>query len=271
MARIAVLQMTSGIDPEVNFQSIRAAAVEAHQAGAQMLFAPEMAMLLDRNRERAGKHIDAESSAHWPDRLANIAEEYELHLIVGAPVAGPDDKRLNRLFYCPPSGERPQIYDKMHMFDVDLDTGESWRESAAYRSGREVVVIKDTPVGRLGLTICYDIRFAALFDALGQRKCDCIAIPAAFTVSTGRAHWHTLVRARAIEATAFVVAAAQVGTHEDGRTTYGHSLVVDPWGKVVLDMGGEEPGLAVVDLDLGRIDEVRRQVPSLANRCSIPN
>jgi predicted amidohydrolase len=132
------------------------------------------------------------------------------------------------------------------------------------------VTLEDTPVGRLGLTVCYDLRFPALFGALGDRMCDAIAVPAAFTRPTGAAHWHVMLRARAIEAQAFVIAAAQVGTHEDGRETYGHSLVVDPWGEVLLDMGGETPGLAFCDIDLARVAEVRAQVPSLANRRQIP-
>ncbi|HEU4652152.1 MAG TPA: nitrilase-related carbon-nitrogen hydrolase, partial [Croceibacterium sp.] len=160
-------------------------------------------------------------------------------------------------------------YDKIHMFDVKLATGEAWRESAAYAPGEEVVTAK-TPVGRLGLAVCYDVRFPALFEALGHRLCDVIAIPAAFTVPTGQAHWHLLQRARAVEASAFVVAAAQVGEHADGRRTFGHSLVVDPWGEVLLDMGGEQPGLGLVDIDLAKIAEIRRQLPSLANRRTIP-
>jgi predicted amidohydrolase len=166
-------------------------------------------------------------------------------------------------------GEIVARYDKIHMFDVALATGESWRESAAYAPG-EKVATADTPLGRLGLTVCYDLRFPALFEALGRQSCDIIAIPAAFTVPTGQAHWHVLQRARAIEASAFVVAAAQVGLHEDGRRTYGHSLVVDPWGEVLLDMGGDEAGLGFAEIDLARIAEVRAQLPSLANRRAIP-
>jgi predicted amidohydrolase len=162
------------------------------------------------------------------------------------------------------------IYDKIHMFDVDLASGESWRESNAYRAGRAVMSVEDTPVGKLGLAVCYDLRFPALFGALGDRACDAIAVPAAFTKPTGAAHWHVLLRARAIEASAFVIAAAQVGRHEDGRETYGHSLVVDPWGEVLLDMGGEVPRLGLCDIDLGRIAAVRAQVPALANRREIP-
>src|SRR5690606_23926142 len=148
-------------------------------------------------------------------------------------------------------------------------TGEAWRESAAYAPGEDVVTAQ-TPVGRMGLTVCYDIRFPALFEALGRQSCDAISIPAAFTVPTGKAHWHLLQRARAVEASAYVVAAAQVGEHADGRRTYGHSPVIDPWGEVVLDMGGDRPGLAFAELDPRRIAEVRRQLPSLANRRPIP-
>ena len=154
------------------------------------------------------------------------------------------------------------------MFDVDLATGESWRESNAYAAGDAVVTV-ETPLGRLGLAICYDIRFPALFEALGRAQCDLIAIPAAFTVPTGKAHWHLLQRARAVEASAFVIAAAQVGRHEDGRTTYGHSLVVDPWGEVLLDMGETEAGIGFAELHPERIADVRAQLPSLANRRDI--
>ena len=271
MTRIAVLQMTSAIDPEANFQAIFRALAEAREGGANMLFTPEMSLLLDRDRERASPKIHAQERSPFPARLANAAEDQGVWLTVGVPVRLPDDRLANRQWVFPDSGETPYRYDKIHMFDVTLAGGESWRESNAYRPGEQVVTVDDTPVGRLGLTICYDIRFPALFEALGNRKCDCIAIPAAFTRPTGAAHWHTLVRARAIEASAFVVAAAQVGAHEDGRETYGHSLVVDPWGEVLLDMGGEEPGLGFVDIDLTRIEAVRRQVPSLANRREIAN
>ena len=156
------------------------------------------------------------------------------------------------------------------MFDVTLASGETWRESAAYAPGEEVVVVEGTPVGRLGLTICYDVRFPALFEQLGRRFCDVIAIPAAFTVPTGQAHWHLMQRARAVEASAWVVAAAQVGEHADGRRTYGHSLVVDPWGEVVLDMGGDAPGLAFAEIDPQRTADIRAQLPSLANRRPVP-
>lgn len=270
MSRIAVLQMTSGVDPEVNANAIIAAMADAREDGADMLFAPEMALLLDRDRQRAAGSIDTESYSELADRLCDAAREYATWATFGLPVRLDNGKLANRSLLIAPSGEFAGQYDKMHMFDVDLASGESWRESNAYQPGEALSVTDNTPVGRLGLTICYDIRFPALFDALGRDECDMIAIPAAFTVPTGAAHWHTLVRARAIEASAFVVAAAQVGEHADGRTTYGHSLVVDPWGEVLLDMGGEEAGLGFADIDPARIAKARAQVPSLANRRAIP-
>ena len=184
---------------------------------------------------------------------------------------GADGRFANRSLVIGPDGTVRARYDKIHMFDVDLASGESWRESNAYAPGEELGVAEGTPLGRLGLAVCYDVRFPALFEALGQRGCDAIAIPAAFTVPTGKAHWHLLQRARAVEASAFVIAAAQVGRHEDGRETYGHSLVVDPWGEVLLDMGGSEAGLGLAEIDPARIAEVRGQLPALANRRAIPN
>ncbi len=271
MPRIAVLQMCSGIDPERNFFAIRDAAFAAREGGAEMLFTPEMSLLLDRDRARAAPHIVPQDETPFVPLLADLARQTVQTIAVGSmAVAVPGDRNANRSMLFTPGGETPLTYDKIHMFDVDLANGESWRESNAYRPGDEVVSAEDTPVGRLGLTVCYDLRFPALFGALGDRACDAIAVPAAFTKPTGEAHWHVLLRARAIEASAFVIAAAQVGKHEDGRETYGHSLVVDPWGEVLLDMGGEEPGLAFCDIDLGRIAEVRAQVPSLANRRAIP-
>jgi len=156
-------------------------------------------------------------------------------------------------------------YDKIHLFDVDLPTGESWRESAVYQAGTGAVLVNGTPVGKLGLTICYDVRFPALFARIAEAEADLISVPAAFTVPTGRAHWHVLLRARAIEAGLFVVAAAQVGRHEDGRATFGHSLVVDPWGEVLLDMG-EETGVGFAEIDPARIAEVRARIPALNHR-----
>ena len=237
-----------------------------------MLFTPEMALMLDKQKSRAADKVFPEADSASLERLREVAAREGIWLALGSlPVALEDGRWANRSLVINAQGEIAARYDKMHMFDVTLDTGESWRESSTYAPGEEVVVCEGTPVGRLGLAICYDVRFPALFEALGRRKCDVIAIPAAFTVPTGEAHWHLLQRARAVEASAFIVAAGQCGEHEDGRRTYGHSLVVDPWGDVVLDMGGEGACLSFAEINSARIAGVRKQLPSLANRRDIPN
>ncbi len=264
--RIAVLQMTSGIDPLANAQTLVGAIGASAMGGAVMLFTPEMSGLIDRDRARARPSIVPEGQSPVLAAVREAAAAAGVWVSIGSiPVLRDDGRFANRTLVIDSSGEIVARYDKIHMFDVDLATGESWRESAAYAPGEEVVTVK-TPIGRVGLTICYDLRFPALFEALGKARCDVIAIPAAFTRPTGAAHWHVLQRARAIEASAFVVAAAQVGQHEDGRETYGHSLVIDPWGDVLLDMGGEQAGLSFVELDPERIATVRAQLPSLANK-----
>ena len=268
MPRVALLQMTTGIDPAANAQAIVAAAQDAAAGGAAMLFTPEMSGLLDRNRDRAAAQITSEAQDNTLAAVKAAAKASGIWIAVGSLAVRRDDGRFaNRSLLISNEGEIAARYDKIHMFDVNLATGESWRESSAYAPGQEVVTAQ-TPLGRLGLTICYDVRFPALYEELGRQKCDCIAIPAAFTVPTGRAHWHIMQRARAIEASAFVIAAAQTGTHEDGRQTYGHSLVIDPWGDILLDMG-ESRGLGFAEIDLARIEDVRRQLPSLANKQAI--
>ncbi len=270
MPRIAVLQMTAGIDPADNARGLAEAVAQAAQGGATMLFTPEMSGMLDRDRKRAASSIVREEDSPVLAKVRECAREHGIWVSLGSLALDAGGGRwANRALVIDPTGAIVARYDKIHMFDVDLDSGENWRESNAYQPGSQLVTVPGTPVGTLGLTICYDIRFPALFDALGRKGCDVIAIPAAFTVPTGAAHWHVLQRARAIEASAFVVAAAQAGEHEDGRRTYGHSLVVDPWGEVLLDMGGEKPGLGFCDIDLARVAEVRAQVPSLANRREI--
>ncbi|MEM1053273.1 MAG: nitrilase-related carbon-nitrogen hydrolase, partial [Pseudomonadota bacterium] len=188
MPRIAVLQMTSGIDPEANFSAIEDAIRDAATQRAAILFTPEMAVLLDRKRSRATPWIAGSGPGKLIKRCGELAQSLGVDLCIGSmPVPGDQDKFANRSFYFPASGAPSVTYDKMHMFDVELSTGESWRESSAYSAGNEVVTIEETPLGRLGLTICYDMRFPALFEALGQRACDVIAVPAAFTKPTGAA------------------------------------------------------------------------------------
>lgn len=269
MSRVALFQMTSGIDPDANAAAIVAAIADARAGGALMLFTPEMSGLLDRKRPRAAANIRTEQDDRVLAQVREAAAREGIWVHLGSlAVVREDGGWANRAFVIDDQGEVRARYDKLHMFDVDLATGESWRESSAYAAGDEVVTV-ETPFGRLGLSICYDIRFPALYEALGQARCDVIAIPAAFTVPTGKAHWHVLQRARAIEASAYVLCAAQVGRHEDGRETYGHSLAIDPWGEVLLDMGGEAPGLGYAEIDPARIAEIRAQLPSLANRRAI--
>ncbi len=270
MARIALFQSRTGIDPAANAAALVDAVESAAAGGAEILFTPEMSGLLDRDGARAAKVLRSEDQDEVLATCRDAASRHGLWLHIGSLAVRTEDGKLaNRAFLIDSAGEIRARYDKIHLFDVDLPTGESWRESAVYRAGSEAVVADGTPVGRLGLSICYDLRFPALFAKLAEAGAQVIAVPAAFTVPTGRAHWEVLLRARAIEAGVFVVAAAQSGRHEDGRETYGHSLVVDPWGQVVLDMN-DETGVGFADLDLSRIDEVRGRIPALAHRRPIP-
>ena len=270
MTRIALFQSNSGIDPEANARALLKAIDEAAAAGAEMLFTPEMSGLLDRDSERARQNLRREDDDLVLAACREAAKRNHIWLNLGSlAVLVANGKVANRGFVIDREGNVRARYDKIHLFDVDLPTGESWRESAVYSAGQGAVLANGTPVGKLGLTICYDLRFPALFARIAEANADLISVPAAFTVPTGHAHWHVLLRARAIEAGLFVVAAAQVGRHEDGRQTFGHSLVVDPWGEVVLDMG-EKKGVGFADIDLSRISEVRSRIPALNHRKPIP-
>ncbi|QNE33355.1 carbon-nitrogen hydrolase family protein [Sphingomonas sp. NBWT7] len=261
--------MTSGIDPAANADVIVRAIDEAAQGGAAMLFTPEMSGLLDRDRVRAARSIVAEEDDRVLAAVRDAAARTGIWVHIGSLAVRRADGRLaNRGFLIDGSGSIRARYDKIHLFDVDLPTGESWRESAAYAGGEAAVVV-DTPLGRLGLTICYDLRFPDLFRSLSDAGATILTVPAAFTRPTGAAHWHILLRARAIEAACFVIAAAQTGAHADGRATFGHSLAVDPWGEVVADLG-ETAGLAFVPIDRERIGEVRARIPVLDHRRAIP-
>lgn len=269
--RAALFQMTSGIDPAANAAAIVEMIARAKGEGADMLFTPEMAGYLDRDRARAAATLRCQADDGVLAAVRDAAARKGLWVHIGSlPLKDEraDGRWANRSFLIDDTGAIRATYDKIHLFDVDLATGESWRESSAYGPGEQVVAA-DTPWGRMGFSICYDMRFPDLYRALTNAGATILLAPAAFTVPTGQAHWHVLLRARAIEAGCFLIAAAQVGNHADGRTTYGHSLVVDPWGDVLLDMG-ETAGLALVDLDLSRIDAVRGRVPAIANRRPIP-
>lgn len=267
--KLALLQMTSGIDPARNARTITEAVAEAAGAGAKLLFTPEMSGLVDRDRARAAAAVRTEDEDIVLSSAREAAARHGIWVHLGSLALRRDDGKLaNRGFVIDDSGAIRARYDKLHLFDVDLPTGESWRESASYTAGDAASVVA-TPVGALGLSICYDLRFAGLYAALSDAGATILAVPAAFTQPTGAAHWHVLLRARAIESAAFVVAAAQTGEHQDGRYTYGHSLVIDPWGEVVLDMG-TAPGIGFCTIDPARIAEVRARVPVIAHRRAIP-
>ena len=269
--RAALFQMTSGTDPAANAAAIVAMAARARGEGADMLFTPEMAGYLDRDRARAAATLRSQADDAVLAAVREAAAREGLWIHIGSlPLKDEraDGRWANRSFLIDDTGAIRAQYDKIHLFDVDLATGESWRESSVYGPGEQVVAA-DTPWGRMGFSICYDMRFPDLYRALTNAGATILLAPAAFTVPTGQAHWHVLLRARAIEAGCFVIATAQVGAHADGRVTYGHSLVVDPWGEVLLDMG-EAGGLGLVDIDLTRLGDVRARVPAIANRRAIP-
>lgn len=266
MVRIALFQSCTGIDPAANSQALVEAIGQASAGGAEMLFTPEMSGLLDRDSERASESLRLEEDDEVLAACCNAASRHGVWVHLGSLAVRTEDGKLaNRGFVIDLRGIVRARYDKIHLFDVDLPTGERWRESAVYRAGEGAVLANGTPVGRLGLTICYDLRFPALFSRLFEAGAQAVTVPAAFTVPTGRAHWEVLLRARAIESEMFVIAAAQSGRHADGRDTHGHSLVISPWGDVLLDMG-EGTGVGFADLELSQVDDVRRRIPVLEHR-----
>jgi predicted amidohydrolase len=268
--KIALFQMTSGVDPAANATLLADAVHQAAAAGAAMLFTPEMSGLVDRDRARAAANVRPEEDDPALAAVRKAAADTGIWVHLGSLALRRADGRFaNRGFVIDGTGAIRARYDKLHLFDVDLPTGESWRESAVYAAGDGAVVVK-TPAGMLGMSICYDLRFAALYRALSDAGATVLTVPAAFTRPTGKAHWHTLLKARAIEAGAFVIAAAQTGDHEDGRATYGHSLVISPWGDVLLDMG-EAPGLGYADIDLEQVADVRGRIPVISHRRAIPD
>ena len=269
MTRIALLQMTSGIDPAANAATLVEAIHAAKAGGAAMLFTPEMSGLLDRDRARAAANIVDEHDDPVLAAVRAAARDAGLWVNLGSlAVRGAGERLANRGFVIDAAGEIAARYDKMHMFDVSLSTGEEWRESTAYSPGSRSVVV-ETPVGMLGLSICYDIRFPALYQALSVAGATIIAVPAAFTRPTGEAHWATLLSARAIENAAFVVAAAQSGEHDDGRKTHGHSVAIGPWGDVLLDMG-TDAGLGFAEIDVEAVGDIRARIPVIDHRRAIP-
>jgi len=265
--RAAILQATSGIDPANNAKMLVDAIARAKAGGADMIFTPEMVGRLDRDRARVISTLTDEAHDAVLAAVRDAAAREGLWVHIGSlALAGERDDGLwvNRSFVIDDRGDIRARYDKIHLFDVDLANGESWRESSMYGPGENIVTV-DTPWARVGLSICYDMRFADLYRRLSDGGAKILLMPAAFTVPTGRAHWEILLRARAIESACFVIAPAQVGHHEDGRETWGHSLVIDPWGEILLDMG-DKPGLAFAEIKMARVDETRARIPVLAHR-----
>jgi deaminated glutathione amidase len=269
------IQFTAGPDPEPNLRQVEELIRRARDAGADLIMTPEASNLIESGKRRRDK-ARREADDPFLAGMRELARELDIWLLLGSLVIDPsgepgagdkstggEERLANRSFLLDSKGAIVARYDKIHMFDIDLPGGESYRESNAYRPGGETVVA-ETPWGRLGMSVCYDVRFPHLYRALAQAGADFLVVPSVFTVPTGQAHWHVLLRARAIENGCFVLAPAQWGEHAAGRKSYGHSLIVDPWGKVLAD-GGEAVGIVTAKIDPAKIAEARRSVPSLTH------
>ena len=260
--KAAMIQMRSGLQPGANIDAAVRYIGDAKSAGAEYVLTPEMTNILAANREQLfAVAVEEEADASLAT-LREVARKLGIYVHIGSlAIRISPDRAPNRSFLVDPKGDILARYDKIHMFDVDLAGGESYRESRNYRPG-ELAVLADLPWGRLGLTVCYDLRFPALYRALAEAGATMLAIPSAFTKQTGEAHWHVLIRSRAIENGCFVFAAAQGGRHENGRDTFGHSLIIDPWGRIIAE-GGTEPGVIVAEINPAEVANARARIPSL--------
>ena len=260
--KAAMIQMRSGLQPGANIDAAVRYIGDAKSAGAEYVLTPEMTNILAANREQLFAVAVEEEADPSLATLREVARKLRINVHIGSlAIRISPDRAANRSFLIDPKGDILARYDKIHMFDVDLAGGESYRESRNYRPG-ELAVLADLPWGRLGLTVCYDLRFPALYRALAEAGATMLAIPSAFTKQTGEAHWHVLIRSRAIENGCFVFAAAQGGRHENGRDTFGHSLIVDPWGRTIAE-GGTEPGVIVAEINPAEVVNARARIPSL--------
>src|SRR5918997_6234451 len=257
----ACAQMRSGRDPLANRDTASALVREAAGEGAHYVQTPEMTSLVERSRAALFDKVGPEERDPTLATLREVARERRIVVHIGSLAVRAGDKIANRAFVIDAAGEIIASYDKIHLFDVDLPNGESWRESATY-SGGERAVLPETPWGLLGVTICYDVRFPALYRALAESGAAFLSAPACFTRQTGEAHWHVLHRARAIETGSFMISPAPGGTHRDGRETFGHSLIVDPWGRVLAE-GGTEPGIVMAEIDTALVADARSRIPTL--------
>lgn len=261
--RAAAVQLRCGIEPAGNRAHALPFLREAASAGARLIVTPENTYRLDRNRDRAvaaaGPEKDDPELIAW----ARIAQELGVWLLLGsAAIATGTGKVFNRSFLYSPDGKVVARYDKINLFDVTLGGSETYRESETVESGDRAVMAVGPLGAKIGLSICYDLRFASLYGAYARAGAEIVTVPSAFTVPTGQAHWEVLLRARAIETAAFILAPAQGGRHQDGRATWGHSMIVDPWGKVLAELDHDEPGVIVADLDLDQVAEARAKIPA---------
>lgn len=262
---IAAVQMCSGTDPVRNVETMRRLVREAAAKGAVYVQTPEMTGALQRDRAGLKAILRPEADDLVVAAAMDLARELGIHVHVGSTaIALSDSKVANRGLLFGPDGEKICSYDKIHMFDVDLDNGESWRESAVYSPGA-IARMADLPFARLGFAICYDVRFPELFKVQAQAGAEIISVPAAFTRQTGEVHWETLLRARAIENGVYIIAAAQAGLHEDGRETFGHSMIIDPWGRVLASAGGTGEAIVLAEVDLAAVKAAHDKIPNLRN------
>jgi deaminated glutathione amidase len=260
--RVGLIQMRSARSPAANRDAAVGLIEQAKRDGADYVQTPEMTNIMEVKRDNLFAAIVAEEQDATLAAFRDLARRLAIWVHAGSlAVKVSPDRAANRSFLIDPRGDIKARYDKIHMFDVDLANGESYRESRSYQPG-ELAAVADLPWGRLGLTICYDLRFPALYRALAEAGSSFLAIPSAFTRQTGEAHWHVLNRARAVENGCFVVAAAQGGTHESGRETYGHSMVVDPWGRIIAE-GDDAPGVVMAEIDPSLVGKARARIPSL--------
>jgi predicted amidohydrolase len=263
--RIGVVQMRSGIEPAANRAAATPFLREAAAAGARLIATPECTTRLDRNRDRFLQTLRSETEESEINAWGKLAAELGVWIALGsASVASGDGGAFNRSILFKPDGKIAARYDKIHLFDVQLGGAETYRESATFAPGAEAVMAEGPQGAKLGLTICYDVRYPELYRALGSAGSEIIFVPAAFTKPTGMVHWEVLLRARAIETGAFVVAAAQGGVHEDGRSTWGHSTIIGPWGEVVAKLDHDNPGVLIADLDLDEVQTARSKIPAWA-------
>lgn len=261
--RVAAIQMHGTTDPDQNGDEAERLIREAARQGAVYVQTPEITNLVNRDGAQMRATMRSEDADPTLARLTALAAELQIHLHIGSLALKDGDQAVNRGFVVGPDGAVLARYDKIHMFDVDLPNGETWRESRTYRPGEKAVAVS-LPFAGLGMTICYDVRFPVLYRALAVAGADILTVPACFTKQTGEAHWHVLTRARAIETGSFLIAATQGGHHEDGRDSYGHAIIIDPWGKVLAE-GDVDPCVVVADLQLDRVAAARSRIPALAN------